>query len=247
MPEQSKSQVLQNIWERRSLEIKLPVDSFLGRPFTHEDIDYLVNRQYPFLQIINTVTDYHNTSTPAFITLANGWVIFDYGDAMSSSCSTKKNFHQTKQGATTDGESASTAKNNAAKQSGDGSVVGKGASDGDDSEEGGASGEGGGGGVIIEGTVVWQQLETAVAMFQEAMAKGWAGAEIVDGSRLMRFYAWVVAKKLGVELRGFYPSEEQEKRYEVMLNKGRDILARRVAARKVAAKKAAAAAQAAKT
>lgn len=67
-----------------------------------------------------------------------------------------------------------------------------------------------------KGTIVNQAFLTASEMIDIAIEKGWAGAEIIDGHRLMQWAAWVEAKERGFALDGFEPSEkEQEKRERV--------------------------------
>ncbi|MGB6976424.1 MAG: hypothetical protein WBE18_03095 [Gammaproteobacteria bacterium] len=75
--------LLQSVWQRRDRGMPVP-PSALNRPVTHKDVEFLVN-QYPFLQLISTNPEMANVMNPKFITALSGWVIHDYGIALSSS------------------------------------------------------------------------------------------------------------------------------------------------------------------
>lgn len=182
--------------------IKLPVDSDPFRPITDEDIKYLCNYRYPFLQIMNTEANFPDEVYPQYTTLLNGWVVFDYQEAMSSSYSTKYTYHHV-----------------CSKKDALNIKLFASLGDDDEEDEGGESGEGSGGsegGDAGDGTIVGQQFETAFAMIQEAKLRGWAGAEIIAGNSLMQFYAWFAAQKIGLSVKGFTPTEAQQKSYKIM-------------------------------
>lgn len=296
--------LLESIWRRREVGIKLPTDVDYLRAIRHEDIEYLLNQRYPFLQIMNTEAVFDEEIFPTFSTLPNNWVVFDYRDAMCASYTAKYVFQREMRGNTrvnelefveddeelgevndvdtTDATNASnvvaavtTAAAAAATaavtegvdnvtgvRTGDGDaksgeesadikrrhiavadvvvaknengVVGNtvdgggtvaseddrrgdGGGEGESGSGGGGDDEGGGGGTIIQ-----QQLETAFAMIQLAKVKGWAAVEVVAGNALMQFYAWVAAQELEIELYGFAPTAEQQKRYNIM-HKGKFV------------------------
>lgn len=191
MPEQSAHSLetlLASIWSRREAGIRLPTDSSVVRPITRDDIEYLCNYNYPYLQIMNSDANFTEEVLPKFLALPNGWVLLDYEDAMCSAYTTKYCFKRS---------NVPTAH-----------VFAK-----SDEEDGEAGSDGGGEG---GGTIIKQQFDTALAMIKEAKNKGWASVEVVAGTTLMQFYAWVVAKELGIDLYGYTPTEEQEKHFKIM-------------------------------
>jgi hypothetical protein len=146
----------------------------LWRSFTHDDVEYLRNYEYPFLQIFNPNSSSVEVAvTPKFITAdTSKWMIIDYGYAMASSFSYRKQKAKEDEG-----------------------------------------GEGG-------GTIIQQQNDTALAMIKEAQAKGWGAVEVIDGTELMKFYAWIAAQELGITIQNYLPSAEKERRYEFLRAKG---------------------------
>ncbi len=81
-----------NIWSKRDLGFDLPLDL---TTFTPEDINYLRENNYPFLQIANANAKFDKIITVNLITLNNGWVVHDYGYAISISM--PHNFESKKQ------------------------------------------------------------------------------------------------------------------------------------------------------
>lgn len=185
---ESREALLEGIWRRRELGIHLPTDVDFLRPITHADIEYLCNNQYPFLQVMNTAADFESEVFPEFVGLPNGWVIFDYQDAMSTSYSTKSTFKFEELR---------------------GNFFIHKRLEGNEEESGG---EGGG-----FGTVINQQFETVFAVIREAKKRGWSAIEIIAGSSLMQFYAWAAAQKIEIDLHGFMPTTAHEKQYKIML------------------------------
>jgi|GEM_PF-2987130 len=193
MVEQSIEDLLENVWSRREVGIKLPIDTDFLRPITPEDLEYLYNHSYPFLQIVNVAATFDGEIYPNFVTLPNGWVLFDYGDAMCTAYSAKHVFRKnTKDLLKTSSD---------LKEDDDGS----GGEDGG-TDKGGQGGDG-------TGTVIGQQFETALAMIKAAKDKGWQAVELISGNTLMKFYAWIASKELGIEIYGFTPTDEQQKQY----------------------------------
>jgi len=197
MPEQSEHSLetlLASIWSRREAGISLPAD--MAKPITRENIEYLCNYNYPYLQIMNSEANFSEEVLPTFFELPNGWVLFDYENAMCSSYSTKDGFKRSKVTTIPLPEY----------------VVEEGlVEEGDEDVTGGESGGGDGGGTIIN-----QQFESALAMIGEARNKGWAAVEVVSGTALMKFYAWAAAKELGITLYGYNPTAEQERHFKIM-------------------------------
>lgn len=71
-------------WEERMLGLEIP-DIDWNRPITHEEIQLLLERCYPYVQMINTEASWEENVTTRFIAAPCGWVVHDYGDAMSVS------------------------------------------------------------------------------------------------------------------------------------------------------------------
>lgn len=202
---QSIETLLASIWSRREVGINLPTEADLFRRVTKEDVEYLSNYRYPFLQIMNTEADFSEEGIePNFISLPNGWVIFDYKDAISSSYSTKRLPEKKSIVAAATSEAAG------------GEIAALGKKEEGESGEGGEGGKSGDGG----GTIIKQQFETALAMIEEAKAKGWAAVEIIGGNMLMKFYAWVAAQELEIVINGFSPTNEQKSHYKNLLKFG---------------------------
>lgn len=73
----------ENVWKKR--EVGLEVARAVSRPVSHDDLVYLSNHIYPFIQLVNTNPTYSGEMNVKFITASTGWVIHDYGDAISTS------------------------------------------------------------------------------------------------------------------------------------------------------------------
>ena len=195
MPESSEhslESLVASIWSRREAGIKLPTDSVLERPVSHDDIEYLCNYHYPYLQVMNTEADFTEEVLPKFLKLANGWVLLDYEDAMCSSYSTKYCLTLDKK-----------IQKISSFVSANTEVGGDTLPDDDDGGDGG-------------GTIIKQQFDVALAMIKEAQKKGWAAVEVIAGTSLMQFYAWVAAKEFGMDVYGYNPTAEEERRFKFM-------------------------------
>jgi hypothetical protein len=176
---------LKNVWEQHIAGLDLK-EANIFRPIIHEDVEYLCNK-YPFLQMVNIEAKFEGEITPKFITSQSGWTIHDYGDAMSAS----------------PGEFLFGGGNYKAFL--------KEILKGEIKEE-----EGGEGGAMVnpgKGTIVKQMFDTATEMVKIAIKK-WPGIEIIDGTNLMKWAAWLAAKEKNYALEGFDPDEEDIKKYE---------------------------------
>jgi len=175
--------ILDNLWGKRDRGVPLPEIDW-NRPASHDDVLFLL-RKFPYIQMINTEPTLDEEYELTFITAQNGWVIHDYGDAMS--VSPGKHLYGFKPEA-------------------------------EDEEEGG---EGGAALDAGKGTTIKQAVDTAAEMIAIAMdQKVWAGAEIIDGTDLMKWAAWVAAEERGFTLEGFEPTEEdkaKQKRVRALL------------------------------
>jgi hypothetical protein len=163
---QQAEQLLKELWENRAAGISSPALQW-EQLLTPSALSYLKQR-YPFLQIMNSEATFEDTVVPAFKQTTSGWVIHDYGQAMSASR----------------GEKLYNA---------------------NDNEEGGGDGT---------GTLTRQTIDTAQAMIALAIEKGWAGVEIVAGSELMQFAAWMAAQDKGFALTGYKPTAQDQKKRE---------------------------------
>ena len=77
-----ESSSVSNIWTQRSLGISLPknLESEL-----HANVEYLCNNLYPFLQLVNVNAVFTEETMVNFIPASTGWIIHDYGEAISTS------------------------------------------------------------------------------------------------------------------------------------------------------------------
>lgn len=176
--------ILQNIWGKRAKGLPVPKIDWSG-PLKHEDILYLINR-YPFLQIISTEPSFKVDIEPKFIKANSGWLIHDYGDAMSSS-----------PGELLYGNYSIPLKTLQKKA---------------EEDEGGESGAG----EFGKGTILNQAFLTAQEMIAIAIEKGWPGIDLVDGTELMKWAAWMAAEDKNLTLSGFEPTQEdKEKRARI--------------------------------
>ena len=186
--------LLEKLWQRRMEGISFSTDraDYL-EAIKPEEIQYLCNYKYPFLQVINPDADETvDAQALQFVRLPSQWILLDYGYAMSSSASTKLAFPLTQANQLVVNQNIPMP-----------DFIKDGSTDGS-SDDGGDSGDGG-------GTIIEQQFMTALAMLLEAQARGWGALEIVDGNNLMKFYAWLIATHFGLSVYGYEPSEEEIK------------------------------------
>jgi hypothetical protein len=183
---------LENIWGKREIGAPIPKIDVLG-PIRHQDVLYLLSR-YPFLQLVNINAAFPEEIHPKFVNSESGWVIHDYGDALSAS-----------PGELLFGDYSQTLATAKAKTK----KIKK------EEDEGG--GETGVEIVIDKGTVVNLAVITASDMIALAMEKGWAGAEIIAGTALMQWAAWMAAEDFGFKLEGYVASRlDKEKRERIL-------------------------------
>ena len=81
--DQDLSSFLGEVWSRRAQGLP-PISDVLGA-IKPEDVQYLCDHFYPYLQIISAEADLENIVEPIFITADSDWIIHDYGIALSSS------------------------------------------------------------------------------------------------------------------------------------------------------------------
>jgi hypothetical protein len=101
MPEQTTETLLESIWgEKEKKEdknlLKLGLTLIEEGPFitfTHDDIEYICNYRYPYLQLANSEAHLTKDRTLQFLLLPNHWVIYDYGDML---CTAVSHFYREK-------------------------------------------------------------------------------------------------------------------------------------------------------
>jgi hypothetical protein len=156
---------------------------------TSRDLEYLHDK-YPFVQFINPDGLFTEESKIQHITAESGWTIVDYGDAL---CSSPGEFLY--QGE--DSEKFLTAILAGEKED----------------EDGGEGGEKGGGGANPgKGTIIKQTVDTVVDMIKIVLKKGWSGILIINGTPFMKWCSWYLATENHLNVEGFMPSEEEEKK-----------------------------------
>lgn len=173
-------ELLGDIWGRRAEGLPL-LDFDLTEPVRKKDLDYLREYRYPFLQIISSEPDFPDELVPEFYQAPSGWVIHDYGAAMSSSPG-KHLFGPGYPGHLDD-----------------------------DDEGGGSLGETD---LTGKGTIIKQIYDTAQAMVELAKQKNWPGVDVIAGTEMMKWAAWMAAEDRGMKLEGFEPSEKDQERRE---------------------------------
>lgn len=137
-------------------------------------------RHCPFLQILNVEATFDNFDKVKFTRAPSGWVIHDLQDAVSSS----------------PGLFLFGGEDNIP------SFV-------DEQEEGGGTGGGLPNLNPAKGTIINQAFITAQTMI-EMVEKRWPGIEIIGGSELMQWAAWVICDERKLKLTGFEPTEEHK-------------------------------------
>ena len=174
---------LEDIWGKRDAGMRIPNIDW-SNTIKHEDVEFLLNR-YPFLQIVSTDPTFADEIQPAFITADSGWIVHDYGDALSSSPGDQLfgNYNPP--------EAAKPKMEAGEKENGG---------------EGGGAGTGTTGIFAGKGTVINQAVMTAQEMIALAVKKGWPGVEIVAGTPVMQWAAWMTAEDYQFKVTGFTPS-----------------------------------------
>ena len=74
---------LQNIWGKRASGLEVANIDW-KRPLSHQDVQFLLDH-YPFLQLLSADPQFDPNHEVQLIQSQSGWIIHDYGCAMSSS------------------------------------------------------------------------------------------------------------------------------------------------------------------
>jgi|WetSurMetagenome_2_1015567.scaffolds.fasta_scaffold222350_1 hypothetical protein len=193
-------ELLKTIWGQRELGVRLPLAPCWRLDTLEQNLEYLKNNLFPFLQLINTTVNFSINNEVKLLRATNGWVIHDYGDAISS-CAPNEEIYKLLE-----------AKPNAANSKELLSSVNEtNETDGEDGTDGGDGGD-------FAGGIIKQQADTAFLMLELAKQKGWAAAELVAGTKNMQRYAWIAAKLLNYKLSNYKPAEEDFKCLEHVKN-----------------------------
>lgn len=169
MPPTNIDSLIQDLWENRAVGITIQPLDFLSKAV----LAYL-RECYPYLQMISMNAKFEESVIPAFTKSSCGWIIHDYGQAMSSSPGKY--------------------------------LYGPGNPELED-EGGGKSGTG-------SGTLVRQTVETARAMVELAMQKGWPGIEIISGTDLMQWAAFMVTQEKDYPIAGYLLDAKGQKKLD---------------------------------
>lgn len=79
----TKSSLATDVWTRRELGLELSENT---QVVTHDSIEYLCNYVFPFFQLIDISSPSKSKGYPVkLIKALTGWIIHDYGDAISTS------------------------------------------------------------------------------------------------------------------------------------------------------------------
>jgi len=181
---------LKNLWGKRAGGLNLPVEEIFSS-VTPENIAYLLNFLFPFIQIVSTSAAFAGEAGLRFITAKSGWIIHDYGEAMSTSLG---NFLYK--------GSDYYALTLPQKES--------------EASEGGEAGGSGTSELKPNGTLVKQAYDTAFEMVELVHQKGWPGIQIVAGTPTMEWAVWVAAEEKKMKVVGFTPDKKaQDKRQRI--------------------------------
>ena len=84
---QESSSAKVNVWAERSQGSDQSQDivSTINAKISHAEVDYLCNYIYPFLQLVNPNAVFSDEIEIDFINTSNGWIIHNYGEAISCS------------------------------------------------------------------------------------------------------------------------------------------------------------------
>jgi len=173
---------LENLWGKRASGLNLPVDDIF-KTVTSENIQYLLNL-YPFLQIISTDASFTQAVEPKFITAKSGWVIHDYGEAMSSSLG-----NLLYSGAEYHSINVNKDKKDDDNKGGEGDSTLK-----------------------PHGTIIKQAYDTAVEMIEIALQKKWPGIQIIAGTPVMEWAAWAAAEERKMQVIGFEADKNAQRK-----------------------------------
>jgi hypothetical protein len=186
---QALKQLVQSIWVRRKDGFVLPEDFLYDIPVTPEQVAYLLS-MYPFVQLVNTKAEHFYEGGPQLIKAKTGWTIHDYGDAMSTSLGMILYVG---------GEFTIIPETEEADKGGSGT------------DSGGTGGSGSGTGDVTlnpgQGTVINQTVNTAYEMIEMAKGKKWSGVNIIAGTPLMQWAAWMASLDSNLRVEGFTPDE----------------------------------------
>jgi hypothetical protein len=83
----AEEELLKTIWGQRELGLILPFTPAWSPEIMQSSLEYIRKYNYPFLQIINSEAVFTARPKVNFFSMDDGWVIFDYGDAMSVAAS----------------------------------------------------------------------------------------------------------------------------------------------------------------
>lgn len=83
MAETSKSK-LESIWGQRELGVDTLREA-MRKKVSHHELEYLFDNVYPFLQLVSSDADFNGVFEPQFHKASTGWIVHDYGDAVSVS------------------------------------------------------------------------------------------------------------------------------------------------------------------
>lgn len=191
-----RDKIVDELWGKRAAGVALPEIDWSRAP-TEADIAYLM-QYFPFIQVISTTPEFPDEIVPEFLKAPSGWVVHDYGAAMSASLGELlyqgAGIDEVVTGADAKAETTATH------------LV----------KAGGTGGESGTGGVGTyqpgQGTVMNQAFETARFLVAKILEKGWPGLEIIDGSDHMKWALWYHASDANCEVVGFEPTEDEQAR-----------------------------------
>jgi hypothetical protein len=156
-----------NIWSERDLGVDTTADLDFDA-VSEADVEYCCNYFYPFIQLVNTDAVFSTELPLTFVQASTGWVIHDYGEAISASAP-----YSAKQQKTSSG--------------------------------------------------ILDQAKTIEEIGKLIAAKGWGSVEAIAGTQMMKRFTWIEARRSKIELLGYIPSVSDEKCYDRLAKRAKDM------------------------
>lgn len=160
-----------NIWSDRDLGVDSSPVKFI-ESISDADIEYICNCKYPFLQLINANAVFEEDLPLNFITASTGWVIHDYGEAISVAAP-----HYSVESKEVQGNNSN---------------------------------------IINQATTV-EEIANIISN------KGWAEVELISGTSMMKRCVWMEAKKFKFTLIGYTPSTSDQKCFDRLAKRAKDM------------------------
>ncbi|CAL7959437.1 conserved hypothetical protein [Gammaproteobacteria bacterium] len=156
-----------NIWSERDLGVDAATDQIFD-VVSEADVEYCRNYFYPFIQLVNTNAVFDEELPLTFVKASTGWVIHDYGEAISTSAPYLAEQQKT-------------------------------------------------------ASSILDQAKTIEEIGKLIATKGWISVEAIAGTQMMKRFVWIEAKRSKFDLVGYVPSASDEKCYDRLAKRAKDM------------------------